>query len=282
MRIDCHCHIWDGQIGKLGDYVEAYESNGVDRAVVLVLESWARELSPGVVWRGAGNDYVASCVDEFPDRLIMFGTVPPQLENSPELLEELVKKYPKMKGLKLHPAIQGFDPADPRVIRFVKKAAQLGLPITLHSGDVGWVGRLAHNSPYRLDDLAMSVPEATLIAAHGGASTLVPWIVKRHPNMYMDTAYAPNWPTLPPFRWRFQCIDEDLVSFVGAEKILYGTDINPEIHAHPTQVRDLDFPDVNDVRAIIREGLRIIEQLRISDEEKRLILGENAQRLLNL
>jgi predicted TIM-barrel fold metal-dependent hydrolase len=280
--VDIHSHIWQDQLPRLPSYFEALRKNGVEKSVVQVLESWGREVAPGVKWRGAGNDYVAKCVGEYPDRLIMFGTLPPQLDDSPEQLEELVKQYPTMKGLKLHPAIQGFDPANPRVIRFVRKAADLGLPMLIHTGEVGWVGRLAFNDPCRLDDLAMSVPEATIIVAHGASTPIVPWIVKRHPNMVMDTAYAPNWPSLPPSRWKFQAVDEDVVSFLGAERILYGTDINPAITVHPTQVRDVDFQDLADVQAIVAAGIKVIEDLKISDREKRLILAENAQSLLGL
>jgi predicted TIM-barrel fold metal-dependent hydrolase len=282
MIIDAHCHIWQGQLPHLENYISALKSNGVEKTVVLVLETWSRELSEGRVWRGADNDYIAECVRAYPDNLIMFGTVPPQFDNSAELLEEMIAAYPELKGVKLHPAVQGFNPTNPRVVHFVRKVAELGLPITIHVGDAGLVGRLGYNDPYLLDDLAAAVPDAKIIAAHGGMSQLVPWIVRRHPNMMMDTSYAPNWPTLPPFRWKFQCIDEDLVSFVGAEKILYGTDMNPEIHVHPTQVRDMDFPDLEDIAAICKAGLDIIHNLKISDREKRMILEENAKNLLNL
>jgi predicted TIM-barrel fold metal-dependent hydrolase len=72
------------------------------------------------------------------------------------------------------------------------------------------------------------------------------------------------------------------VDFLGAEKILYGTDLNPAISAHPTQVRGLDFPDLSDVEAIVRAGIDVVNGLKISDGDKRLILGDNAQRLLGL
>jgi predicted TIM-barrel fold metal-dependent hydrolase len=279
MIIDIHSHIWQGQGAMIPSYLDALKRAGIDRSAALVLESWRRQITETVVWKGASNDQVHAAISGHPDRFVLFGTVPPQLDDSADVLQDLVERLP-IRGLKLHPAIQGFDPTNPQVIRFVKKAASLGLPIVIHAGDVGWVGRLAYNSPYYLDDLATNVPEAVLIVAHGGSTPLVPWIVKRHPNVYMDTAYAPNWPTLPPFRWRFQCVDEDIVDFLGPEKILFGTDINPSIMVHPTQVRGRDFPDATDVGAIARAGVDEILKLEISDSAKALILGENAIRLL--
>lgn len=282
MIIDSHSHIWQGQGEKIPAYLSALKTGGVDASVVLVLETWAREVAPGNTWRGASNEEVGAIVARYPDRLVLFGTVPPQLDDASDRLEDLVKRLP-VKGLKLHPAIQGFDPTNPQVVRFVRKAADLGLPMVIHAGNVGWVGRLAYNDPYYLDDLATNVPQAQIIVAHGGASELVPWIVKRHPNMRMDTAYAPNWPTLPPFHWRFQCVDEDIVDFLGPEKILYGTDINPDVMAHPTQVRGRsDFADLYDVSAIVRAGIDEIRKLRISDEAKELILGGNARQMLGI
>lgn len=279
MIIDIHSHIWQGQQKRIPGYLDALKTAGIDKSAVCVLESWRRQVTDTVLWKGGSNDEVQSAIGDYPDRFVLFATVPPQLDDSPDVLQDLVGRLP-VRGLKLHPAIQGFDPTNPQVIRFVRKAASLGLPIVIHAGDVGWVGRLAYNDPYYLDDLATNVPEATLIVAHGGSTPLIPWIVKRHPNVYMDTAYAPNWPTLPPFRWRFQCVDEDIVDFLGPEKILYGTDINPDIMVHPTQVRGRDFPDPTDVAAIARAGIDEIMGLSISDQAKALILGENAARLL--
>lgn len=282
MIIDIHSHVWQDQGDRIPAYSNALERGGSDLSVILVLETWAREVAPGNTWRGASNDEVAAITQQYPERFVMFGTVPPQLDDAADRLVDLTKRHP-IKGLKLHPAIQGFDPTNPQVVRFVRKAAELGLPMVIHAGNVGWVGRLAYNDPYYLDDLATNVPDAQIIVAHGGASELVPWIVKRHPNMSMDTAYAPNWPSLPPFRWKFQCLDEDIVDFLGPEKILYGTDMNPDIMVHPTQVRDRpDFSDLNDVAAITRAGIEEIQKLRISDAAKELILGGNAQRLLGL
>lgn len=279
MIIDIHSHIWQGQQERIPGYLAALRAAGIDRSAALVLESWRRQVTDTVMWKGASNDEVNAAISDYPDHFDLFATVPPQLDDSADVLKDLVRRLP-VRGLKLHPAIQGFDPTNPQVVRFVKMAASLNLPIVIHAGDVGWVGRLAYNDPYYLDDLATNVPEATLIVAHGGSTALIPWIVKRHANVYMDTAYAPNWPTLPPFKWRFQCVDEDIVDFLGPEKILFGTDINPDIMVHPTQVRGRDFPDVTDVAAIARAGIDEILGLAISDKAKAMILGENAQRLL--
>lgn len=281
MAIDMHSHIWEGQHPALPGYVESLRAAGVTKNVVLVLEDWSREVSPGVTWRGAGNDYTAECIDAHPDHFLLFGAVPPQSDDASERLEDLVERYPTMKGLKLHPAIQGFDPSSAPVIRFVRKAADLGLTMVIHTGDVGWVGRLAYNHPYYVDELAAAVPEAQLIFAHGGATPLIPWVVARHPNVRMDTAYAPNWPSLPPQRWRFQCIDEDLVDFLGARKIVYGTDMNPDVTAHPTQIRELEDQTAN-IETIARLGLEVIEKLKISDKDKYQILEGNAIEILGL
>ena len=282
MIIDSHSHIWHGQRELIPNYLAGLAAAGIDASVVLVLETWAREVAPGNTWRGATNEETAEIVSEHKDHLIMFGAIPPQLDDSSDRLVELVRKLP-IKGLKLHPAIQGFDPTNPQVVRFVRKAAELGLPMVIHAGNVGWVGRLAYNDPIYLDDLASNVPDAQIIVAHGGASELIPWIVKRHPNMRMDTAYAPNWPSLPPFHWKFQCVDEDIVEFLGPEKILFGTDMNPDIMAHPSQVRGRDdFSDLHDVAAIAAAAVDEIARLRISDAAKELILGGNLRELLSI
>jgi hypothetical protein len=281
MTIDFHVHIWKDQKQYLKAFVTAMDDNDVGKAVVQVLPGWAREVRPGIWFKGADNQEVVEQIDDYPDRFILFATLNPQVDDSIAKLDELTKRY-DLKGLKLHPAIQGFSPTNPRVVRFVRRAAELKLPLMFHTGDVGWVGRLAYNDVHLMDDLAIMVPEATIIIAHGASTPITPLIVGRHENMYMDTAYAVNWPSLPPFNWKFQCINEDIIEHLGAHKVLYGTDLSPNAGAHSTQVKGTDIKDPTDISRLMKQTIGIISGLKISHEDKHLILEGNARRLLDL
>ena len=121
MIIDIHSHLWSGQGERIPAYLDALRAGWIDRSAVLVLESWSRQVTDTVRWKGASNQEVHDAIVDHPDRLVLFATVPPQLDDSPDVLEDVVSRFP-VRGLKLHPAIQGFEPTNPQVIRFVKTA----------------------------------------------------------------------------------------------------------------------------------------------------------------
>ena len=73
---------------------------------------------------------------------------------------------------------------------------------------------------------------------------------KRQSNIYLDTSYAPH-----PRRIEFA------VKTIGAKRILFGS----------------DFPYADPVI-----GLKIVQRASISEKERKLILGENATRLLKI
>ena len=112
------------------------------------------------------------------------------------------------------------------------------------------------------------IPEATIIMGHGGGP-LAPWIVKKHENVYMDTSFSNpdlaelEMGTLAPVIGH-SIIDKNIVKMVGAEKILFGTDADPEL---------LHF---------YKRAIDYVHNLEIGDEEKALILGGNAKRILGL
>lgn len=156
-----------------------------------------------------------------------------------------------MRGIKLHPDFQRVPADDTSYDPIYDFAAQTHLPVLVHSGDV----LTPYSSPARIAAMIRRFPNVTFIVPHlGGYSE---WDEsERHiigQNCYIDTSSA-LW-ALPPEKAR------ELIRRHGAEHVLFGTD-------YPIRTQ--------------KEELALLHGLRLTDEEERLILFENAKRLLGL
>jgi predicted TIM-barrel fold metal-dependent hydrolase len=264
MIIDTHVHIWEPDEALVSDFVKKMDEYGIDKACVCPIPP---RLSA---------EFVGKVCRQYPDRLIGFASVLPTYGAYPtgghtgnlppgalstEKLETLVKEY-GFRGVKLHPLIQSFIPTDPIVVSVVRKATELGLPVAFHTGP-GGSGRIRNGDILYIDDLAIMLPEATLIAVHGGGAVALlgdaRFVARKHQNVYLDTAVE----------WARTCkrmpgLGEEIVGFTGAQKILFGTDAAPR------------FPER------FKDTIDAVDHLNITQKEKNLIFSENAKRILKL
>jgi len=266
----------EGQEKKILDYIKCLDGNNVDKAVIAALPPiWVEEqyketketvwYKPGGGFVKASNEFVVECCKKYPDRLIPFGNFNPMLYRSEQFLEREVKRL-GLKGIKLHPPVQAFYPSDPQVVVFARKAAELGLPILFHTGP-GSIGRDEYAEPKYIEDLATMVPEATIIMGHGGRP-LSPWIVGKHKNLYIDTSFANIdlvlWERQSLGLLGYKLIDKNIIKMVGTEKILFASDTDPEL------------------TSFYRRTIDYVKSFEVSDEEKAMILGGNAKKILGL
>jgi predicted TIM-barrel fold metal-dependent hydrolase len=103
-----------------------------------------------------------------------FGSVDP---NRPDALERLAR-FPSLglRGLKLHPTLQGFDPGDARFEPFFDAAAELGLIVLTHAGTSGLGAgepggqglRIDLAQPIAYDRIAARHPRMPVVLAHVG------------------------------------------------------------------------------------------------------------------
>lgn len=182
------------------------------------------------------------------DRIFGFGTIHPLYDDIEKELERISRLG--LRGLKLHPNFQGYNANDPSM-NIVYSSIEGKLPVLIHAGDEN----SDCSSPRRIADIIARFPKLTVIAAHlGGYSQ---WdeaeeylIGKR---LYIDTSSA-LW-AMPRER------AVRLIRRHGVTKVLFGTDYPLTRH---------------------REELERFENLGLEEYEKRLILFENAKKLLNL
>lgn len=161
------------------------EVSGVDRSVLLPIDCTTS--------RGCkiySNEQIAQLVEMGEGKFIGFASVDPQSKTAPDDLEAAVKDL-GLEGLKLAPGIQEFSPDQPGVFPVYERAAELGIPVMMHSG-LSWEpgSQLEPCRPLLLERVAVKFPELRICIAHFGW----PWIMEtaalmmKYPNIYADTS----------------------------------------------------------------------------------------------
>lgn len=221
------------------------EAAGIKKAVTWVMGGADTELCR------LGNEWLARTLRELPGRFLPMAVVNPHERDS--ALAELDRRLENddFVGLKLHPIVQGIALDHPNVKSLIRRAAEYEIPVVMHidpavlEGDEPFtdVSYSPYCRPELVRDLVDIYDSPRLICAHGGG--------------LLDAE-------LPTSRVSFQTtgistrLIEHACRTVGAGRILFGS----------------DFPfyeiagEVEKVRAAV-----------ISDEEKDMILRENAVRV---
>lgn len=136
------------------------------------------------------QELIANFVRQHPDRFIGWGSVDP---NDRDCVDQLVYNVEDLglRGLKVAPIYQNFDPQDPKHLPLFKKAEELNIPVIWHQG-TSFVrpGPLKYANPIMLEDIAVACPDLRMIIAHMGH----PWedecvvLIRKHPNLYANVS----------------------------------------------------------------------------------------------
>ncbi|OFV87979.1 MAG: hypothetical protein A3J75_05865 [Acidobacteria bacterium RBG_16_68_9] len=185
---------------------------------------------------------------EFPDRFYPFFLANPREENVCEMLQMVVEKH-GFKGLKLHPTFLGV-PADDKewVYPIVEKARELKICVMIHSDPT------LYATPWQVGLVAMDFPEVPVVMAHMGFVDVICNdaainMARRAPNLYLETTGVSAEAKVAL-----------AVREIGAHRVLYGSDM--PFHDPAFDMARIEYAD-------------------IPEEGKKLIMGENARRLLD-
>jgi predicted TIM-barrel fold metal-dependent hydrolase len=276
IAIDTHAHLntpeWvEGAMGPYqasvaryfgrslkADTLEAMADLYRTQRVHAILLGWDAETGTGRP--PVPNTLVAEAVRRHPDVFTGFGSVDPHRPDSLDRLREV--KDLGLKGLKLHPTMQAFDPADPAFGAYFERAAQLHLPLLSHAGTSGvGAGRpggqglridLAH--PIRLDPIAARYPDLPILLAHVGW----PWhldalaMALHKTNVYIDIS-----------GWKYKYLPADVLREMRtrlAHQFCFGT----------------DYPMFD-----LSTQLTAFHELGLPADTERAILLDNAKRFLD-
>jgi uncharacterized protein len=205
------------------------------------------------------NEWLARICARSGGRFIGFGSVDPLRLDAIERLQQFPEL--NLRGVKLHPTLQGFDPADNAVLPFFDAAAELDLIVLTHSGTSG-VGagepggqglRIDLARPLLLDRIAARHPHMPIVLAHVGW----PWHLEalamalHKSNVYLDIS-----------GWKYRYLPEDVrreMSRRLSRQFCFGT----------------DYPMFDPA-----ESLAEFEALGLPEKVARYVMHDNATELL--
>lgn len=233
------------------------DESGLDRAVLLPIDA-----STSKGYRIYSNEQVAELC-RMSERFIGFASVDPHKKSASDELERAVRDL-GLRGLKLSPSTQEFYPNDVALAYSIYERAQtLGIPVVFHAG-MTWAPRVKakYAQPIYLEDVACDFPDLNIVIAHFAW----PWVLEavmlalKYPNVYIDTSclYFDN--------------PKGFLSFVMTQQL--------PLSVIENSLRGKIVFGSNYPRVEIRKMVRAIQSLGLSDGCLRLILEENARRLL--
>jgi len=232
------------------------------------------------------NDGAVAAHQANPDRFVVLATLP--MLDPDRAVEELnrVSKLPGVHGIYMGTNIEGHDLDDPLFEPIFARIEALGLPVFLHPLPPNLGGKRLQ--PYSLTNLVAFPLDTTVAAAHlifGG-------VMDRHPNLLIVLPHAGGallnltgrldhgWNVIPAAKQSAQMpsaylhrfmydtiahskpIMEFIISQVGADRIMLGS--------------DYCFPVGYD------RPVEVVEDLRLSSDQRKMILGGTAAKILKI
>ena len=259
--IDAHCHIYPDKIaekaslstgkfydiemtydGKVSTLKEVGERGGIDHYIVQSVATKPEQVS-------SINRFIALSVAESGGKMTGLGTLHPDSPDQKADVEELISLG--LRGVKLHPDIQGFKIDDWRCLK-IYELCEGKLPILFHTGDK----RYDMSNPNRLVPILDTYTELTVIGAHFGGYSV--WddaekMLPKYEKLYVDCSSS-----------FFAMNDDEIMKAIkafGTDRILFGT----------------DYP-MWDAKAEVQRLL----SLGLSDEDYEKIFHKNAEKLFGI
>lgn len=228
-----------------GDLKAAMAESEITRALVVA--------HPPVI----ENEFVLDLAQEDPS-LIPVVAFPPGTRRPADALRRAVGKG--ARALKLHPSADGEDADCPRYHTLLKTAADLGLPVFLHTGrfQIPFVLKSPElGDAQRFVRWFKEYPDIRFVLAHMNYSQphIALDLAEEYANLFVEISWQPSE------------LIEEAVRRIGAERVLFGTD-------WPLMGGNMSV-GVKRVRTCIEDG-------SIDEEQARLIFGKNAEKLLGL
>ena len=245
--IDFHTHVgrwcqhWASE-DQPEHLIRSMDEFGVKTSVVHHLMG----LTSGDVRRG--NDIIGRAMLDYPGRLEGAIEVNPNYADATILeLQRCSGEY-DMRAIKLYPHRHGFHLNDRAYWPIFEFAESRGFIVVTHAGARAEIG-----TPVELSEAAKRFPGVTFVAYHAGpdleGAKIYGACARSNPNFYIEIC-APMT----------QNIIEHLVREAGEDRVLFGSD---------------------SLLLSLSAAMGRIAYCRLTDDQKRSVLGLNAQRILN-
>jgi predicted TIM-barrel fold metal-dependent hydrolase len=286
MIIDAHAHICTPVIRA--EETDSYKKKNPDNSQKLIEHMDANGISMALLHQAHSREeteIIQSAVKKYPDRFMAFCSWGSKTaitgREAAEIIEKALKE-PQFKGVgeillySLRGA-KGIESTVQDVMREMRVVMDVvaahKVPILFHTGFSGvHSGKSATpimwKDPIYLDELASAYRETPIIIGHSGGhyppydqNALV--VAYSHDNVYLDTSKSRS------------DVIEKAVWEIGSSRILFGSDWNTgqPLPLGPRSERPSHLYDWN---------LRVVQEAKISDEDKEKIFHKNIKSLLGL
>jgi len=196
--IDWHMHCWlpehreeqaravmkahgvRGGDGFPENHKRAIEEAGVGKFVVINSPRRPGHIVP--------NDFIAEYVSQYPGRAIGLASVNPNDSDAAQDFKRSIKDL-NLKGLKLSPVYQGFDPWDKKAWKLYEIANEYNSVLMFHMGGAyDPNGTLEWGNPLLLDKIGRAFPNLRIIVAHFGQPMMQETIMlmRKNKNVFTD------------------------------------------------------------------------------------------------
>ena len=275
MIIDAHVHICGPPLNQ--DYVKTSLGNGsiltlpfkrADCSVDHLLQAMdTHNIDMALVNAFSGavtNEQLSQIINEHKERLKGFAWIDNPL-NKNDSVREMEESYTNLglRGLKLNPGTQQFNPSDPKVYPLIKKASELKIPIFIHM--YPWpLDAFEYTKPEHIYTLKKHVPDAIILVGHTAYQRFMDLIpLVSYPGIYVETSFGLEM-IADLYGIKFA---ERFIRRIGIDKIVYGS----------------DWMGTQDgIERIVDNNFSIFDKMNLTKEEKAKILGENIRKVMEL
>ncbi|MBQ5970504.1 MAG: amidohydrolase [Clostridia bacterium] len=260
--IDTHCHIYPDKIaqkaatgigafydvpmkfdGRL-DTLKAVSARArVEHSLIFSVATAPRQVA-------SINKFIASNVEKSGGRFTGLGTLHPDSEDMEGDVRQILALG--LKGVKLHPDVQGFPIDNDRGMLICELCEQYHLPVLLHCGDF----RYDYSNVNRLKPILERFRDLQVIGAHFGGWSL--WedaskALHSYDNFVVDSSST--------FAWVDRDTAKRMIGLYGSERVLFGS----------------DFPMWDP-----RDEIGFLLSLQLGDDAYENIFHKNAQTLFDI
>lgn len=221
------------------------DRDGVDQCFVLNIATNAHQ-------QDKVNEF-ATQINRYQNRIYSFGSIHPDYPDIRGAAKQI--KDAGLYGVKLHPDFMGYDIGDDKFTPIFAACCEYALPVVIHAGIDPTSRSHIHAKPEDVARILERFPSLRLCAAHFGDACDWEGVLHRlcGKNIWFDTGFSALGMSVSGV--------QKIIANHDIHKIMFGSDMPWEA---PSETK------------------RFLEQISLSDEQKRLIYGENALRFISM
>ena len=261
-----HAHVFPQELrpeGTVDKLLRLMDACGIARAVCFA--PFPGEQDPVDFGARNWNQWLAGEIAG-EDRLFGFGTVDFSVKHPAPALQVAEIAILGLKGIKIHPAVQGISVTGKEACELYAAAEKLGLFVSFHTG-LHW-SRLRDVQPLRFDELNWDFPNLKFSMEHIGGYAFfreAMGVLANGKNGYAGWTSIQPGENGVPGAWTLSNYELcAVVQQLGPERSIFG----------------LDFPYQKE--SVIRASIERFNALPISDEAKAGLFGENLAKALRI